>query len=134
MGRSQMAEGLCKALIQEHQVASAGVKPPKDWLGRSLKDTEFVAKCMKEIGINVDEHICKKITPKIAESADKIVVIGEKRYWPEYLKKRNKQGDVVFWNVEDPDTKIPQRMEDYRTARDKIEKLVKELITELDKK
>ena len=51
---------------------------------------------MKEIGIDVDNQLSKKLTKNMSESVDKIIVIGEKNL-PDYLLDNNK---IEYWDIE----------------------------------
>ena len=80
---------------------------------------------MSEVGLDVSHKKSKKLTEKMAHNADKIVVIGEKNNWPDFLEQIP---DVKFWDIEDPDT---GEMELHRKVRDQIKVHVEQLIQEL---
>jgi len=113
VGRSQMAEEIFNSTHKEDIAISAGLNPPEQWLGKKLSETKYVAPCMKEIGLDVNEKVSKKLTEEMVLESDKIVVLGEKDNWPDYLKKAN----PMYWDMIDPDI---GEMELTRTIRDRI--------------
>jgi hypothetical protein len=58
--------------------------------------------------------------------ADKIVIIGEKDSWPDYLKKSDK---VIYWDVGDP---FHMGLDGHRKTMNEIEKLVRSLLDGLE--
>ncbi len=123
IGRSQMAAAFFNKLSKKHKASSAGTH-----VGL-LKDGtpvhHFIVDCMKEIGYDVSKSTRRQLTAEMAEEADKIVVITDKKDLPDYIKDSQK---VIFWNVEDAKDK-PYGF--HRLIRDKIKKLVEELVKEL---
>ncbi len=127
VGRSQIAEGIFNKLSKKNYSSfSAGLKPGR-WEGKKIKDIKKVFLSLKEIDCDVGGKISKKLTKYMVDDADKIIVLGEKENWPDYLKKSNK---VMFWDVEDPKGRD---LEFHRKIRDKIYPLVKKLIRKIDK-
>ncbi|MBU2615719.1 MAG: low molecular weight phosphatase family protein [Nanoarchaeota archaeon] len=125
VGRSQIAEAMFNSISKKHKAISAGLNPPEKWEGQKLSKTKFVAPSMIELDYNVDEKISKKITNQMVDEAGKIIVIGEKDGWPDYLKKSDQ---VSFWDVEDPDK---GGLELHRRVRDQIKSLIEDLVKEI---
>ena len=121
-----MAEAIFNKLSGKHSASSAGLNPSPKWLGQKLSTTKYVSPSMKEIGYDVNKKISKKITEKMVKDADKIVVIGEKNNWPNYLKSSKK---IIFWDVEDP---VHGNMNDHRNTRDKIKDLIVSLLNKIE--
>lgn len=120
VGRSQMAEEIFNSIYENDVAISAGLNPPEKWLGQKLSKTEYVAPSMKEIGLDVNDKVSKKLTEEMVLESDKIVVLGEKDNWPDYLKK----ADPIYWDMIDPDI---GEMELTRTIRDRIIEKIKTL-------
>ena len=122
-----MAEAIFDSLTKNHIASSAGLNPPKNWEGERLSKTRYVALCMAESGLDVTDKISKRLTGSMVLEANKIIVIGEKEGWPNFLKDSN---NVSYWNIIDPDT---GEMELHRTVRDQIKSMIKTLIEEINK-
>lgn len=122
VGRSQMAEALFrKKWGSAYEVVSAGttLSGPEQPIGELLPGIQEVLDVINEEGIDVSKYIRKQVTPKIVESADKIIAIVEDEVvLPEYLSASPK---LTRWNVEDPKGK------DLETTR-RIKNEIKELI------
>ena len=102
VARSAMAHAIFSNLNQEHHVSSAGTKlsGPEQTLEELLPGTGIVIDAMKEIGIDVSRHTRREVTQKMADDADKIImVIDERDPVPDYLLENPK---VTRWDVLDP--------------------------------
>lgn len=121
VGRSQMAEAILNSLSSDHIATSAGLNPPAQWEGERLSKTQYVAPCMAEIGIDVSEKVSKRLIESMVIDVDKIVVIGERNNWPQFLTDSDK---VMYWDIIDPDI---GEMELHRQVRDEIRKRIVEL-------
>lgn len=126
VGRSQMAEALFRKHDRKgYEVISAGTKlsGPEELLS-NLPLAEYVLTVLKEDGADVSTVMRNQVTPEMAVSADKIVlVIDENDPVPDYLLNDPK---VIRWTVSDPKGTDLAR---HREIRDKIEELIiKELV------
>lgn len=129
VARSKMSEEIFNKLSKDHTAISAGLNPG-DWEGKKVGISQY-ASVVKEIGYNIDNKISKKITNEMVNQAGKIIVIGEKDNWPEYLKDNN---HVEFWDIEDPGKKDINGKEDIKTnikVRDELLPKIKELVNRL---
>ena len=125
VGRSQMAEAIFNSLTKDHIAISAGLNPPINWEGELLSKTKYVAPCMTEIGLDVSQKISKRLTESMVNESDKIIVIGEKNGWPDFLQSSDK---LSYWDITDPDT---GEIDLHRTVRDQIKNNVNLLIESL---
>lgn len=125
-GRSQMAEAFAKKLGAGRIIAeSAGTAP-----GGSLNPQAVAV--MEEIGYDLSVHYPKVMTPKMVESADKVITMG----CGVDLDDIEHGGIVcpaVFvesedWGLEDPKG---QPIEKVRDIRDQIKTRVEKLIEEM---
>jgi protein-tyrosine-phosphatase len=139
MFRSQVAEALFK---HKHQkvgrptsnflVQSCGTWVEREGLtDKKLKDFDGVntpwdltnvIEVMKEKGIDISENICKPITPKLVNWADKIISMAEVDESPDYLLNSPK---VIFWKVKNPDNFTKELAKE---LIEKIEKLILDLM------
>lgn len=99
-GRSQIAIGLFNSLSKKHKAVSSGTVAKSAGQKMSERSPQNV-QMMKEIGIDISNQKCKKLTKKMADSADKIIVLCRKNSWPPYLLK---SGKVTYWKTKE--TKI----------------------------
>lgn len=124
VGRSQMAETFFNNLVKKQSAISAGLNP-REWKGKKINTAQKVISCTNEIGFDLTNKISKEISKEMVDNTDKIIVIGEKNNWPEYLINNYK---VEFWDIEDAAGKD---LDFHRRTRDKIMTKVKELIIKL---
>lgn len=102
VGRSQMAEGLCRKLHPDKEVASAGTKlsGPEQPIGELMPNIKEVLDVMQEEGVDVSGYIRKALTEDMLAQADKaIAIIEDTEELPEFLAASPK---LVRWNVPDP--------------------------------
>jgi len=125
MARSQIAEEVFNRLSKNNVAISAGLNPGI-WEGKRARITRYFASAVKEIGYNIDNKISKKITKEMVNQADKIIVIGERDNWPEYLKINN---NFEYWEIEDPGGKD---LITNRKVRDQVINEVNKLIKNLE--
>jgi len=114
-----MAEGFAKYHGNDKvEAISAGIMPSKEV-------NPLVIKVMQEKGIDISKNKPKQITAQMVQDADAIIVMGcsAQGFCPAPLL-----GKVVDWNIEDPKGKS---LEEVREIRDKIEKKVKVLLSEI---
>lgn len=121
-----MAEAIFNSITKKHKAISAGLNPPKLWEGQKLSKTKFVASVMAEIGYDINDKFSKKLTKQMIDEAEKVIVIGEKEGWPDFLKKSNK---LSFWDIEDPDK---GELNLHRKVRNQIILLIKKLVKEIE--
>lgn len=124
LARSQISEEVFNKLSKNNIAISAGLNP-RNYEGKKVSITRYFASVVKEIGYNIDNKISKKITKEMVNSANKIIVIGERNNWPDYLKGKK----IEYWNIEDPGGK------DLKTTlkiRDQLLPKIKELIKNLE--
>lgn len=122
-----MAEAFFNKYSQKHSATSAGTNVgEKD--GQKIGQNEkarFVWRVMDEEGIDVRNYKRKQLTQELVQSADRVVVITEKQYCPDFLLQSPK---TVYWDI--PDAKGT----DYQThvkTREEIKKRTKALLEEL---
>ncbi len=120
VGRSQMAEAIFTKLSNQGSASSAGLDPG-GWEGKKINSAKNLISCMKEIGYNLEEKISKKLTKEMVDNADKIIIIGEKENWPDYLINHN----IEHWEIPDAGG---TDLDFHRKIRDQIKNKVKELI------
>ena len=118
--RSQMAEAFYNNLSNSKNASSAGLVVD-DWEGKKIDFSPKTIECMDEIGIDIGENISKGITEEMVQRTDKVIVIGERDNWPNYLKEKGAE----FWKISDPGGKD---IEVRRKARDEIKQRVKGLL------
>lgn len=118
-GRSQMAE----AFANFHggvkvEASSAGTMPSSDV-------HSFVVEAMMEKGIDISKNKPKRLTNKMVQDADTVIVMGcdAKGFCPAPLLKK-----VINWELEDPKDKPIEKI---RQIRDEIERKVLALISDL---
>ena len=119
-GRSQMSRALFeRAASGRHTASSAGsVAEP----GGSVHPE--VVEVMREIGIDLSDRIPQRLTPELAEQADVLVTMGCGDTCPYFPGKR-----YIDWDLTDPKGRP---VEEVRTTRDEIARLVDALVAELD--
>ena len=85
-GRSQIAEALFNHLSKKHSAISAGTEAVE--ADEPLPEATIL--CMKEIGIDLTRQHRRKLTIRMFNEADKVVVIMEKDTCPDYVKNSQK--------------------------------------------
>ena len=117
-GRSQMSEALFeRAAGGRHGAASAGTTPAE-------RVHPPVVEAMRELGLDLADHVPRGLTPELAEAADVVVTMGCGDECPYIPGKR-----YLDWELEDPKD-LP--IEAVRAIRDEIDRRVRELVAELD--
>ncbi len=127
-GRSQIAESIFNLISRKDVATSAAIEKGRV-TGHFLKDFPEHANlliCMDEIAIDLRENVTKLLRPEMVQNADQIIVMAEKETWPDYLKKSEK---TTSWKIDDP---CGQSLEKFREVRDQIEKLVEDLVREMN--
>ncbi len=130
IGRSQVARA-CFDQLSQHESDSAGIGVDKlmaeqNLSSRKLKDnSRAVEYVRKAFGVDISDRERQQLTPKMVDEADLVIVIAEKKEWPNYLQEG---GKVVFWDIPDPyghDDNFAYDM--HRQVQDRVEQLVKEI-------
>ncbi|HEX7464267.1 MAG TPA: arsenate reductase ArsC [Actinomycetota bacterium] len=117
-GRSQMAA----ALLERHgngriRVRSAGSAPAAEL-------NPAVVEAMAEIGIDLSSEVPKQLVEQHVREADVVVTMGCGDACPVYPGKR-----YLDWDLPDPAGKS---LEEVRSIRDEIDRLVRQLLSELE--
>lgn len=97
INRSQIAEAIFNQLSKNGHATSAGLRPRRAGVPLTSEHNNPVG-VMKEEGYDLSRAKVKKVTRKMVESADKIVLICRKTdlsETPDYLSRR----DVEFWDM-----------------------------------
>jgi arsenate reductase (thioredoxin) len=117
-GRSQMSEALFeRAADGRHEARSAGTAPGK-------RVHPEVVEVMRELGIDLEGRIPRKLMHEDAEWADVVVTMGCGDDCPYLPGKR-----YVDWDLSDPKG---QPLDEVRATRDEIRRRVEVLTRELD--
>ena len=127
VGRSQIAAALFNKYSKRNKAKSAGTHVGEKE-GQTIGENEkakFVWTVMDEEGIDVRNNKRIQLTPEMVEEADKVVMIVDKKDWPDYLKESDK---VIYWNLEDAkDTDYEFHVKTRDLIKKKIKKLLKEI-------
>ena len=125
IARSQMAEAFFNNLSKNHEAISAGVDV-LDFSGKRVEEiSEKVPRCMLEKGIDISKKLSNQLTEELVNQNDLIVWIAPEEKIPDYLNRKK----LILWNIEDAGEKSH---ENWCEARDKIEKLVKSLVDNIE--
>jgi arsenate reductase len=117
-GRSQMSQALLeRAADGRHTAASAGTTP-----GERVHPE--VVQVMEELGIDLSDHVPRRLTTELAQEADVVVTMGCGDECPYIPGKR-----YIDWELEDPKGRP---VEEVRATRDEIERRVDGLVDDLD--
>lgn len=118
--RSQMAEGFArhygKGVIE---VESAGTAAA-GWIAPLTREV------MSERGIDIEGQSSKQLIPKMIDEADMVITLG--CCSADEMCPVTYHGAKIDWDIKDP---IGRPIEEYRKARDDIERRVKDLIETL---
>jgi arsenate reductase len=118
-GRSVMAERLFRQIAGDrHQARSAGSEPG------TAPHVQVVA-ALRELGIDAGDHVPRKLDAEALEWADVAVSTCSEEVCPVTPGVRR-----LNWHLPNPKN-VP--LEQVRPIRDEIERLVGELVAELDK-
>ncbi len=121
VARSQMAEAFFNKFSKKNKAISAGADPGVH-LGNAVGEYKELARCMKDIGLDISHKKSKQLTKEMVEKVDKVISLVDKRLLPDYVKK-SKKLEIYF--VEDPDGKD---YEFHCKVRDQIKDYVKKLV------
>ena len=124
--RSQMAEGFLKSMAGDiFEVYSAGSQP-------SIVHPSAII-VMKELNIDISEHTSDSIDYYINMGIDIVITVCDhaKQVCPIFPCKVQR----IHWRIEDPfdgwDPNITQ-LKNFRNTRDKIKKLIKKFLNNLE--
>ncbi len=120
IGRSQMAEGFYKHLKGTDSAASAGITDVGAKYNFAPREDIILA--MKEKGVDISGQKVKQMTDEMLDNAQEVVVLCDPKLFPPTNKS-----SVIFREVPDP---FETSMDGVREIRDKIEKIVLELVSE----
>jgi arsenate reductase (thioredoxin) len=113
--RSQMAEAFFNSINRDpgYAAASAGLKAAS-----SIKP--LAVEAMLERGMDMSGQRPKKLTPKMADGAHRIITMGCQKSCPAVPPEKTSE-----WKLDDPSGKPIQA---YREVRDEIERRIRELV------
>lgn len=112
--RSQMAEGLARALFSpEFVIQSAGSSPSRV--------NPFAIKAMAEVGVDITDQTSKSVDTIDPKSVDLVITLCAEEVCPVFLGNAAR----LHWPLQDPDRKDEdltddERLEHFRIARDEI--------------
>ena len=112
--RSQMAEGLARALFGDAAVVrSAGSAP--------TRVNPFAVQAMAELGIDITGHTSKSVGSIDPDSVDVVITLCAEEVCPLFLSPAER----MHWPIDDPDRKDEplsdeERLAHFRVARDRI--------------
>ncbi len=116
--RSQLAEGLARALFPDAEIKSAGSHPGQL--------NPFAVTAMKEIGIDISRQYsksCDDLSPKFIINLDYVITLCAEEVCPILVTQNAKK---LHWPFADPASKEPLSEEQllirFREARDAIQK------------
>ena len=113
--RSQMAEAFARKYLPNTEIISAGLQAVDEINPKAVK-------VMEEVGIPMEDHYPKLLTPEMVKGADLAVTMGCIEQCP--LTPRE---ITVDWDLEDPASKD---LAFFRKTRDIIKKRVLKLVDE----
>ena len=122
--RSQMAEGLARALLPDVEVLSAGSRPSKV--------NPYAVEALAELGIDISGHRSKSVDEIAPATLDVVITLCAEEVCP-VLPGRVRR---LHWPIRDPastDTSLtPEDMRRrFREARDKIKAKIRDLSRDL---
>ena len=100
VGRSQMAKGFFNKYSKYSHAESAGTYVHEND-GKTIGEHEkarFVWEVMDEEGIDVRKYVRRQLTPKMMNDYDKVYVMTESGFCPDYLLDSPKS---IFLDIED---------------------------------
>lgn len=109
INRSQMAAGYINHITNSEDAVALGVNPYAEHTHD--KPGDLVIRLMREEGIDISENKIRHAYRCIINEAEKILVLCEKRFCPDYIANNEKS---VFHYVEDPWNKSLDEARDIR--------------------
>jgi arsenate reductase len=117
-GRSVMAERLFRRIAGDrHQARSAGSEP-------GAAPHAQVVEALREVGVDAGDHVPRRLDAEALEWADVAVSTCSEEVCPVTPGVRR-----ISWHLPDPKNLL---LDEVRPIRDEIERLVGELVGELD--
>jgi arsenate reductase len=120
--RSQMAEGLARALRSFEAVMSAGTEP--------TTVNPLAIEVMQEVGIDISAHESKALSPELLAWADVVITLcGDARDRCPLLPPGKKH---LHWGIDDPAAaggSRSEKLEAFRRARDAIRERLDNCVT-----
>src|SRR5262245_2840625 len=117
-GRSQISAALFERAAEgRHRASSAGTTP-----GDRVHPE--VVEVMREVGMDLEGRVPRRLTRELAEQADVVVTMGCGDECPYIPGKR-----YIDWDLPDPKGRP---LDEVRATRDDIARRVAELVAELD--
>lgn len=124
---SRMAEISFNKLSKNNKAISAGTNTNR-WKDKILSEfAEPRVRCMADEGYDVSKDKTAQLTEKMLEDVDMIISLEPKDELPDYVKNTNKK--LLIWEADNPKQKS---YEFHCSVRDKIKKLVENLINEIE--
>jgi len=125
MFRSQVAKGLYNKIQKDGSIAYSFGTNVLDRGLQGLKlsqrpGLEILIFELKKYGIDISNEYCNQLKEEYLKNVDKIIVMAEKEYIPEWLKKYNYE----YWEVPNPEVHVTEEISD-------IIKLIKEKVIKL---
>lgn len=120
IGRSQMAEAFFNQLGRAEVAISAACEDFREKYQGKI--TAEIVETMAEVGIDISHQRIKLLTPAMVEEADRVVVLCDKQYCPDFLIARKDK--VIVRTLEDPHQLSAGSI---AKIRDQIRKLVEEI-------
>ncbi len=125
--RSVMAEGLMKRrFAKKIYVESVGVR-------KGLDPDPFVAAVMDELGVDVAKHRPRRFADLEDESFDLIITLTPEAHHQALEFTRSLAVDVEYWPTYDPTDAQgtrEQRLDEYRTVRDALDRRIAQRFAE----
>lgn len=119
MVRSQIGEALYNSLTHSHDARSAGVAAT----GRDSASRRAIV-VMNEIGMSLDGHYSKQVTPEMVNDADKVILFTVPNV-PSYVQEC---GKLELWDIEDLGFEQEDSIESDRIVRDAIQEKTEQLV------
>lgn len=132
IGRSQVAQ-VCFDQLSSHESSSAGMAvdeliASRNLPSRKLKDVpnrRTMDYIKSEFGVDLSERERQQLTPQLMDEADRVVIINDKAFWPDYVVEG---GKVVYWDIQEPLGQPEDTVQHiFSEVRQRVEELVNEI-------
>ncbi len=128
MHRSPTAEALYNFLKRDDSFAESygTMVEAEGRTGKTLSSYPSLLPIISELkstyGINISNNICKQVSPEVLKDTDKIVVMAEEEFIPDWLRKYNYEK----WEVKDYDIFMTPEItkKDVQIIKSKVENLL----------